>query len=155
MGSKSKRALKIGVIVVFVGFVGIQFIPSKRNLSDTVSENDFVRTFKPPDQIQKLLKTSCYDCHSNNTRYPWYNKLQPAAWFMEGHIKEGKEELNFSEFGGYSKRRQRSKLKSIISQTKSGEMPIPSYTYVHWDAILSEQEKKMLEDWITGVRDGS
>ena len=154
IGSKIKRALKIGVIAVFVGLIGIQFIPSNRNRSATVLETDFVRTFKPPDQIRRLLKTSCYDCHSNNTRYPWYNTLQPAAWIMEGHIDEGKEELNFSEFGGYSKRKQRSKLKSIKSQIKSGEMPIHSYTYIHWDAILSDQEKKMIEDWITGVRDG-
>ncbi len=76
-----------------------------------------------------------------------------VAWFMEGHILEAKEELNFSEFGDYSKRRQRTKLRSIISQIKSDEMPLPSYLYIHWDAKLSDQEKQQLEDRIKKIRD--
>ncbi len=147
-----KKAGKIAVVILFAGFVGIQLVPSKRNQSDAVPETDFIRAFSPPAEIRALLKTSCYDCHSNNTRYPWYHKLQPAAWFMEGHIDEGKEELNFSEFGSYSVRRQKSKLKSIISQIRDDEMPLPSYTYLHWDAKLTDREKKLLEDWISELR---
>ena len=96
---------------------------------------------------------SCYNCHSNNTQYPWYNKIQPVAWFLEGHIKKAKEELNFSEFGDYSKRRQKNKLKSIINQIRDNEMPLSSYTLIHRDAILSESEKSELENWISNLRD--
>ena len=148
------KVLKISAIVLFVGFVGMQLISANRNQSDVIPETDFIRMFGPPDDIQTLLKTSCYDCHSNNTRYPWYNRLQPAAWFMEGHINEGKEELNFSEFGTYSKRRQKSKLRSVISQIKAEEMPLPSYTWIHWDAKLSDKEKELIENWVSEVREG-
>lgn len=149
-----KKIIKIVVLILFVAFVGIQFIPTTRNQSDKILETDFTETFNVPNDIQNVIKTSCYDCHSNNTNYPWYNKLQPAAWFMEGHIADGKKELNFSEFGDYSNRRQRTKLKSIISQIRDDEMPLPSYLYIHWDAKLSVQEKKRLTDWITELRSG-
>ncbi|NNE98506.1 MAG: heme-binding domain-containing protein [Pyrinomonadaceae bacterium] len=129
----------------------MQFIPATRNESRSMLETDFVKTFDVPFEVQKVLKTSCYDCHSNNTNYPWYNKIQPATWFLEGHITDGKKELNFSEFGSYSRRRQRNKLRSIVSQVKSDEMPLWSYTLIHWDADLSEEQKKLLEDWIRGI----
>lgn len=147
-----RNVIKVIVLISFIVFVGLQFIPTTRNESKTILESDFARTFDVPDDIQNLLKTSCNDCHSNNTRYPWYNRVQPAAWIMEGHIRDAKAELNFSEFGSYSKRRQKSKLKSIISQAKSGEMPLPSYTYIHWDAPLSEKQKKRLIVWLTKLR---
>ena len=148
-----KRHLKKIGLALLVFFIGIQFIPKHYNQSETVLKTDFMRTFNVPKKIENLLKTSCYDCHSNNTHYPWYNKIQPVAWFMEGHIEEGKEELNFSEFGDYSKRRQKGKLKSIRSQIKDGEMPLWNYTLIHQDAKLSENEKEILEDWIDDLRD--
>ena len=129
-------------------FVGIQFIPTTRNQSELVPPTDLMEVYNVPEQVEVIFKTSCYDCHSNNTIYPWYNKLQPFSWIMEGHIKEGKAELNFNEFGSYSERRQKSKFKSILSQVKDGEMPLASYTWMHRDAKLSVNEKKALEDWI-------
>ncbi|MBL4939501.1 MAG: heme-binding domain-containing protein [Lutibacter sp.] len=134
-------------------FVGIQFIPTNRNQSDEILESDFSKTFNVPSNIQNLFKKSCYDCHSNNTSYPWYNKIQPASWFLEKHIKEGKEELNFSEFGAYSKRKQKSKLKSIISQIRDDEMPMLSYTLIHGDAKLSTNEKQLIIEWVDKLRD--
>lgn len=141
------------VLALLVVLVGIQFIPTTRNQSDEVSETTFTKTFDVPDNIQNLLKTSCYDCHSNNTIYPWYNKVQPVSWFLEHHIKEAKAALNFSEFGSYSKRKQKSKLKGIMSEIKEDEMPLFSYTLMHKDAILSEDEKLLLKNWLTGLRD--
>ena len=134
-------------------FLGIQFIPTVRNESSEVLPVDFIQTFNAPDDIKRLLQTSCYDCHSNNTIYPWYNKIQPVSWFMSGHIEKAKEELNLSEFGGYSRRRQRSKIKSIISQIRDSEMPLPSYVFIHRDAKLSDEEKSRLESWLTQLRD--
>jgi len=144
-----KKYLKKIVIILVIAFVGIQFIPTTYNLSDTVSENDISKTFEVPSDVQILFETSCYDCHSNNTEYPWYNKIQPVSYIMEDHITEGKEELNFSEIGSYSKRRLKSKLKSIISQIDDEEMPMFSYTIIHRDAILSEEEKQQIKDWAT------
>jgi len=144
-----KKYLKRIIIVLIIAFIGIQFIPRTYNLRDTFSENDISKTFDVPENIQLIFETSCYDCHSNNTEYPWYNKIQPVSYFMEDHITEGKEELNFSEIGSYSKRRLKSKLKSIISQIDDEEMPMFSYTIIHRDAILSEEEKEQIKDWVS------
>jgi len=144
-----KKALLIIVIVL----VGIQFIPTKRNQSTAILETDVTKTFDVPSNIQQILKISCYDCHSNNSIYPWYNKIQPVSWVMENHINTGKKELNFSEFGSYSKRKQRNKLKSIISQIKDDEMPLLSYTIIHRNAKLSVKDRELLINWITKLRD--
>ncbi len=150
-----KKTAKVTTLILFAVFVGMQFIPSSaRNRSSAVLESDFTKTFNVPNDVENVLKTSCYDCHSNNTNYPWYHTIQPVDWFMEGHITDGKKELNFNEFGDYSKRRQKTKLKSIISQIEADEMPLPSYTYIHWDAKLSKQQKKLLKDWIRAIEGG-
>ena len=95
-----------------------------------------------PATINNQLQVSCYDCHSNNTNYPWYSKIQPAAWYLEDHIKEGKDELNFNEWDTYSSRRKNSKLRSIIKQIESGEMPLESYTLIHGGARLDSTAEK-------------
>lgn len=141
------------VILLIVVFVGIQFIPRTRNESSEILSSDFIKIYKPSEKISDLLKTSCYDCHSNNTIYPWYSKIQPVSWFLEGHINEAKKELNFSKFGDYSNRKKKSKLKSIISQIKDDEMPLPSYILMHRDAIISEKDKELLEEWLSNLRD--
>jgi len=147
------RIVKIIAIIALVGFVGIQFIPTERNQSYTVPETDFMLVNNVPENIQKKLQVSCYDCHSNNTQYPWYNKIQPAAWFLEDHIKEGKAELNFNEWDSLSSRRKSSKLRSIIKQIESGEMPLDSYTLIHKDAKFSEAEAEELINFITQLKD--
>ncbi len=133
-------------------FVGIQFIPTKRNLSEIVPNTDFMIVNNVPNNIKATLQTSCYDCHSNNTSYPWYNTVQPVAWFLENHIEEGKAELNFSEWDNYSNRRKKSKLKSIVSQIKDNKMPLSSYTMIHKDALLDDSQKKEIIDWITSLQ---
>ncbi len=149
--NKRKILKKIGLILLLI-FIVIQFIPTNRNLSTQVLKDDFITTFNPPKNIATKLKISCYDCHSNNTYYPWYNKIQPIAWFLENHINEAKKELNFSEFGNYSNRRQKSKLKSIISQIKDNEMPLKSYTIMHKDAIITDKRKKQIIIWIENLK---
>ena len=100
-----------------------------------------------------MLKISCYDCHSNNTHYPWYSFMQPGAWSMASHIKEGKADLNFSEFGAYSSRRQQSKLQAIINSINDNTMPLSSYIILHKNAKLSEENKALLLDWIKITKD--
>ena len=147
------KILKIIAIIALVGFVGIQFIPTERNQSYTVPETDFMLVHNVPETIQKKLQVSCYDCHSNNTQYPWYNKVQPIAWFLEDHIKEGKAELNFNEWDSLSNRRKKSKLRSIIKQIESDKMPLDSYTLIHKDASFSETEKQELIKWVEQLKD--
>ena len=133
----------LAVLVVAIVLV-IQVIPVKRNVSTVPPGQSFEKTEKVPANVAAILKVSCYDCHSNNTRYPWYSVLQPGAWFMARHIKKGKEELNFDEFNNYSKRRKKAKIKSIISQIEKEEMPLKSYLLLHPDAGLTPNKKKVL-----------
>jgi len=148
-----RHCFKVFLLIVLVTLVGIQFIPTKRNQSNKVLKTEFTQTYDVPKEVQRILKISCYDCHSNNTNYPLYNKIQPVAWLLEYHIDEGKAELNFSEFGGYSKRRRKNKLKAIANQIKNEEMPLTSYTLIHSNAKLSEEERIKLVDWITILGD--
>lgn len=143
---------KIILLILLIVFVGIQFIPTKRNLSEIVPNTDFMIVNNVPNSIKTTLQTSCYDCHSNNTYYPWYNKVQPVAWILESHIEEGKAELNFSDWNTYSNRRKKSKLKSIVSQIEDDKMPLISYTLIHKDAVLTQKQKTEIIDWITKLQ---
>ncbi|AWM14630.1 MAG: hypothetical protein CMP76_15230 [Flavobacterium sp.] len=142
---------KIILLILLIVFVGIQFIPTKRNQSESVPNTDFMIVNNVPNNIKATLQTSCYDCHSNNTSYPWYNTVQPVAWFLENHIEEGKAELNFSEWDNYSNRRKKSKLKSIVSQIKDNKMPLSSYTFIHKNTIISNNQKKEIIAWINEI----
>ena len=133
----------LAVLVVAIVLV-IQVIPVERNVSTVPPGQSFEKTEKVPANVAAILKVSCYDCHSNNTRYPWYSVLQPGAWFMAQHIKKGRDELNFDEFNNYSKRRKKAKIKSIISQIEKDEMPLKSYRMMHGNVRLSADEKKEL-----------
>lgn len=147
------KIVKIILLILLVAFAGIQFIPAERNQTDIVPKTDFMLVNDVPNDIKNKLQVSCYDCHSNNTKYPWYNKVQPVARFLEGHIKEGKAELNFNEWDDYSNRRKNSKLKSIINQIENGEMPLDSYTLIHGNAKLSEIEKKLLIEFMSDLKE--
>ena len=147
------KIVKIIILVLLVAFVGIQFVPTERNQSDMDPVTDFMLVNTVSKDIKNKLQVSCYDCHSNNTQYPWYNKIQPVSWILEGHIKDGKEELNFNEWDLLSSRRKASKLRSIIKQIESSEMPLSSYTLIHKDAKFSDREKKELIEWITQLKD--
>ena len=138
-------------VIVLAVVLAIQFIPVERNVSTVPPGQSFEKTEKVPANVAAILKVSCYDCHSNNTLYPWYSVLQPGAWFMAQHIKKGKEELNFDEFNNYSKRRKKAKIKSIISQIEKDEMPLKSYRMMHGNARLSADEKKELLDFFNTI----
>lgn len=112
---------------------------------------NFTEMYKVPKNIETTLRASCYDCHSDNTNYPWYSYVQPIRFFMDGHINEGRKELNFNEFGNYSNRKQRSKLVSISKQIKSDEMPLSSYTLIHRNAILTVNQKEEIINWINTI----
>jgi hypothetical protein len=141
------------LLVILIAFVVIQFIRSARNTSGQVLPTDITKTVNIPDTVLNVFNNSCYDCHSDNTRYPWYINIQPIGWVMAGHIRNGKENLNFSEFGTYSERKQANKLKSIKLSIKDGSMPLPSYTMMHTGAKLSIENKNLIIDWATKAKD--
>jgi hypothetical protein len=141
-----RLAKKMGIVILTI-FIAIQFIQPARNKSGQVLPTDISKTVVVSAPVDAILKTACYDCHSNNTNYPWYASVQPFGWILNRHIRKGKAELNFSEFGSYPVRRKQSKLKSIASQVNDNEMPLGSYTWMHKKARLSLEEKKMVIEW--------
>lgn len=147
------KLLKSTGLAILVVLVGIQFIYTRSNQSMEIPSSDFIKTYKVPEDIGRMLHTSCYNCHSNNTNYPWYSRIQPVGWYLQNHINKGKSELNFSEFGSYSVRRQKSKLESMANQIEKNEMPLSSYTIIHRDARFSPRSKKALLDYLNALHD--
>ena len=141
------------LLVLLALFVVIQFIQPARNSSVLVLPADITKAVSVPDSVMNIFKTACYDCHSNNTRYPLYAYLQPMGWMMASHISNGKANLNCSEFGTYSKRKQANKLRSIVTSIQEGSMPLSSYTMMHKDARLSTKDKKKITDWALAAKD--
>jgi hypothetical protein len=139
------------VVIIIILLVAIQFIRPSRNQTTELSANDITKHYTVPDTVAAILKRACNDCHSNNTRYPWYTNIQPVGWWLQHHVNEGKGELNFSEFGTYTAKRQSHKMERVAKQVQKGEMPLDSYLWIHKDAILSEGEKKVLIDWANGL----
>ena len=146
-----KRILKKVLIGLIVVLVIIQFIHPAKNLSNTVSAKDIAVMYPMPDSVHQILQKACYDCHSNNTRYPWYNNIQPVAWWLNHHVDEGKDELNFSEFGELPIAKQAKKLKKVTKEVQKGGMPLDSYTWIHKDAILTDEEKNRIIDWANNL----
>ncbi len=147
-----KKKIKIIFAVLAALFLLIQFYQPARNADNgQVHTADLINIYQAPDSVQAILKKACYDCHSANTRYPWYSYLQPVRFMMENHISTGKADLNFSEFGSYPKRRQISKLNSMQQTIKNDDMPLTSYTWIHRDAVLSKEEKTIMIDWINNL----
>ena len=149
-----RRLLKILFRVVLIGLVLVQFAPrATLNISNKKSLASIENVHNVPDSVLLILKTSCYDCHSNNTTYPWYSKIQPVSWWLNDHISEGKRELNFDEFGSYSIRRQFNKLKEANEQIEENEMPLQSYTLIHRNASINDAQKQTIIKWSNALID--
>ena len=148
----SKKAIAIVVFLIVV-LVGIQWIPPTLNKSKALNENDLFLNYSVPKGIELKIKSACYDCHSNNTFYPWYADFQPFRLIIDKHVVQGKKELNFNEFMLYSNRRKRSKLNSVINQIENKEMPLSSYQLLHSNARINEQEMIDMISWLKKIKD--
>lgn len=154
--SWAKRILMILLIIL----LGIQFIQPGKNNQSMEMANDISKVVTVPDSVHALLKTACYDCHSNFTNYPWYSNLQPLGWWLKDHIDEGKSHLNFQDFALVKANdryptvalRQDHKLDEVIETVESGEMPLKSYTIIHGEAKLTAAQQKMIVDWAKAAR---
>lgn len=142
-----KKALKTTLIILVFSFIVIQFFRPAKNKGEEIVARQITAIQQVPEEVQQILKVSCYDCHSNTTHYPWYNNIQPVAWKLHDHIVEGKKELNFSIFATYPSYRRYKKFKEIQKQIKEDEMPLFSYTLPHRDAVLSDGQKLTLINW--------
>ena len=139
------------LLVLLVLLIIIQFIHPSRNISKGEQPNNISRAFNVPTEVRTVLDKACMDCHSNNTRYRWYFKIQPLDWWLTHHINEGKQELNFDEYTNKPLRYQYHKMESTVDQIKKDEMPLNSYLWVHKDAVLTDSEKNVLISWAQGI----
>ncbi len=147
------RIFKRILLVLLIGFIIIQFFHPKKNRSEGPQPNYIGNHFAIPADVKQILTVACNDCHSNNTRYPWYAKFQPVHWWLNKHIKEGKKELNFDEYTNRSLRYQYGKMNQTIDLVKKGVMPLNSYTWTHKDARLEQDEKDKIINWANSVMD--
>jgi hypothetical protein len=141
------KFLKILVAILVVAFIALQFIPNKMPENVLAGKDDLISSGALPESISSILKTSCYDCHSNQTSFPWYSKVAPASWLLAKDIREGRDDLNFSEWGSYSKRHQIGNLSKIKEEVGSGDMPLKKYLLIHRHAKLSPVQKDALSKW--------
>lgn len=146
-----KRSRKIGLIILGI-LVVIQFIRPSKNVSpEIITENDISKTYAIGDDVHQIFLKKCYDCHSNNTIYPWYLNVQPIGWWMAYHIREGKEELNFSDFKNYSAKRAAHKLDEISDAVTEGWMPLNTYLWMHPHAKIQPEEATSINAWIKSL----
>lgn len=142
------KKILLGLLIVLII---VQFIQPPHNNGPAATANDITHSVQVPDTVMAILKVACYDCHSDNTRYPWYSKITPVNWWLNNHVNEGKRHLNFSQFTGSYKRKMR-RLEESGELTEKHEMPISSYLWIHKDARLSDAQRKLLADWTETAR---
>ena len=138
--SRKKRIIYTLIAVL----IFIQLFQPTENAGIAEGENSITASA----DVSGILKKACYDCHSDHTDYPWYTHIQPVGWWLNHHVNEGKRELNFSEFKTYTLKRKLHKLKEIKKQITEGEMPMSSYTWIHTDATLNDEQKAKLLNWV-------
>lgn len=142
-----KRILKILALVIVAGIIVLQFFRIDKANPPVVQLETLEATTAVPPDISLILGRSCNDCHTNQTLFPWYANLQPMGWLLKNHIDDGRRQMNFSIWNTYQLKRRSKKLEQICEQVESKEMPLPSYLWIHRDAVLSENESKTLCDW--------
>lgn len=142
------KKVLLSILAIFILF---QFIrPEKNNSKNEM--NAMSTVMEIPLEVSKIIQTSCADCHSNSTNYPWYSEIAPASWYLAQHVKEGKEHLNFSEWTAYNKDQQEHIIKDIKEVLNDREMPLKSYLLIHKDAKLTENQYQILYDWANSIK---
>lgn len=129
---------------LLVGLLLIQFIRIDKTLPASDPSQDFLAVNATDEGTANILRNACYDCHSHQTEYPWYTNVAPLSWWIQNHILEGREHLNFSIWSTYPAKKSHHKLEECIEMTKEGEMPLASFTWTHPEARLSSEQKALL-----------
>jgi hypothetical protein len=148
-----KKILKIVLVVIVVGLIMIQFFQSDKSAPAVDPSQTLESTTNVPPDIDMILSTSCNDCHTNKTVYPWYAYIQPSGWLLNDHIQDGRRHLNFSVWNTYDLTKKRKKMEEICDEVKAGTMPLPSYLWIHGNAVLTEGQAKALCAWANAEED--
>ena len=146
------KIIKKLVIILLVAIVIAQFFGPDKNEGDLASIDAFIADTNPPEDVKAILKESCYDCHSDVTRYPWYNNITPVNYWLAEHVKDGKKHFNLSAWEDYSVKKKDHKLEELIEMVEEKEMPLDSYTWTHSEANLTDAQRNSIIDWAKMVR---
>jgi len=146
------KIVKKILLSLLIVFVIAQFFGPKKNEGDITKIEAFIAETNPPQNVKKIMKESCYDCHSDVTRYPWYFNVTPVNYWIADHIEHGKDELNFSNWADYSLKRKEHKMEEVWEEVKEKEMPLDSYTWTHGDANLTDEQIEALVSWAKTVQ---
>jgi len=140
------------LLALLVLFIAIQFYRPARNNGDAAGPHDITHYVHVPDTVMAILKSSCYDCHSNHTEYPWYTNINPVGWWMRGHINDGKRGLNFSDLSSMDNQKIAKRLTGVARETAKGDMPLPSYTWIHTYAKLDAGQRQIIKEWTDSAK---
>ncbi|MDP5105296.1 MAG: heme-binding domain-containing protein [Polaribacter sp.] len=146
------KIVKNIALILLAVFVIAQFFSPEKNEGDIASVDAFLAETNPPENVKKILVESCYDCHSNVTKYPWYNTITPVNFWLADHVKDGKKHLNFSDWSAYSLKKKEHKMDELYEEVEKGEMPLDSYTWTHTEANLSPEQIEELVAWGKSVQ---
>lgn len=138
-----KGLWKYVVVFLFIILIAVQFVPVSRSNPPVTSE------IQTPENIKTILKTSCYDCHSNETSWPWYSRVAPMSWLVVNDVNEAREEMNFSTWGEYSQKKISKKLEEIWEEVDKGNMPLWQYVILHPESRLTDQDKIEIHNWVS------
>lgn len=150
-----KKWLKRIFIFLLIGFVVIQFVRIDKSFPEYEKSGDFIEMHQPSKEVAAILVNACYDCHSYETKYPWYAEIAPISWWVGGHIEEGREHLNFSVWDSYDVDKQAHKVEECIEEIEEDKMPDPNYIKMHAEAKLSEENKQALLNFLKLILYGS
>lgn len=150
MAMKRKILLAFLLVVLL-----IQLIRPERTAEPVDPLNDLIAVTRPSAEVEAILRTACYDCHSGQPRYPWYANVAPISWWLQHHINEGREHFDASGWGKASVKKRDHKMEEAVEMVKEGEMPLPSYTWTHRDARLNEAQRAMLTAYFQSLSSGT
>lgn len=153
---KKRNLFRTIFLVLLLLVVAIQFLPVDRSAPAVNPSQDFVSVTNPPAAVGTLIKEACYDCHSYETEYPWYSYVSPVAQWLQGHIKEAREKINFSIWTTYNAEDADKAMEEAVEEVgEKKEMPLKSFTWTHPEARLTDAQRKELTDWFQGLRTGA
>lgn len=146
------KILKKVALLLLVILVGMQFYQPEKNQVHGDHTTAFLTETNPPEDVKAILQQTCYDCHSDNTEYPWYNTIAPVSYWLADHVKDGKKHLNFSAWDTYELKKKDHKFEELIQEVKEGEMPLKEYTWTHENARLTEKQRRAIIQWAKQTR---
>jgi hypothetical protein len=147
-----KKNLRIIIGVIAAGLLILQFFKPAKDNPPVDPKLDLITVNNPPENVRVMLKTSCYDCHSHETVYPWYFGFAPVAFRLNDHITEGREEMNFSEWEKYPAKDRQKYVRRAVRFIEQDKMPLWDYKLIHTESKLTDEQKKELTDWFKNLK---